>query len=176
VQVRLRGPALARLGRPTLGDLPAVLSQPRLAATLVSLLARYGGSALPLIAEQIDRIDLTLRPDGDGVAVIEGRLLARSNAPLAQFLAVQKNQSSRLLPLVEGPATAMACYGSIAWQGQLDRLGQDVAQQVAPLLGSAWNAQAEDSWRRSWAIRDRNGVFVSVSEVRRDEDGTLDVA
>lgn len=176
LQVRLRGPALARLALPTLNDLPLMLRQPRLGATMVSLLARYGGSTLPSIADQVDRVDLEVRADGDGALVIDGRLLARSNAPLAQFLAVQKNQSSRLLPLVESPATAFASYGSIAWQGQLDRLGQDVAQQVGPALGAAWNAQAEDSWRRSWAIRDRNGAFVSVTEVRRDEDGILDVA
>jgi len=166
LEVHLQGKALTWLQESTAVELPDLTKQDRLLPDVVSLLQRYGRTAFPRLAEQVARLDVTLRGDGESTLVIEGRLLARSDAPLAQFLAVQKNQSSRLLPLLRNEHTAVAVYGSILWQGQLDRLGQDLAAGVATQLGSAWTAQAEDSWRRGWALRDRNNIFATVVQVQ----------
>jgi hypothetical protein len=172
LQIRLHGGSLMNL--PAFPGLSGTKESLLFGPTITSLLHRYGMDSITRVADQIARIDLNVHDGDEGHIVIDGNLLARSDAPLAQFLAVQKNQSSRLLPLVESANTAAVFYGSVTWQGELDRLGQDLTEKVGPLLGSAWNAQAEDSWRRAWAARDRNGVFVAVANVLRDEQGKLD--
>lgn len=175
LEISLRGRAL--LGLDLSGDAEASPWAHLVAPSVISLMHRYGTPALPELADQIARIDLSLDDDRNGGGLsVSGRLLARADAPLAHFLAVQKNLSSRLLPLISNGRTAAAIYGAVLWQGELDRLGQDLAESVGQRLGPAWTAQTEESWRRSWALRDRNGTFAGVLDLDRDTQGRIDTS
>lgn len=176
LEISLRGRALLGLDFSG-GNTQASPWAHLVAPSVVSLMHRYGTPALPELADQIARIDLALNEDRNGGGLgVTGRLLARADAPLAHFLAVQKNLSSRLLPLVSSGRTAAAIYGAVLWQGELDRMGQDLAESVGQRLGPAWTAQVEESWRRSWALRDRNGTFAGVLDLDRDAQGRIDTS
>jgi hypothetical protein len=132
---------------------------------LVAMLGRFGEVARDDVLAQIASISLQARPLGDIGVVIEGRIQARADSALAQVIALQKNQGSRLLPILRGPNTVMSLHGSIAWQGQLDRIGQQMTGAVQAALGERWTAGIEDAWRESWAARDHNGAFAVTWDV-----------
>lgn len=138
-------------------DLPAQTVE--LDPHLVFLLGRFGTGISADLLAQVATISLEVRPVGEIGVVIEGRIQAHADSALAQVIAVQKNQGSRLLPILRSANTVMSLHGSIAWQGQLDRIGQQLAGVVQAKLGERWTRAVEEAWRESWATRDRNGAF-----------------
>jgi hypothetical protein len=103
--------------------------------------------------------------------VVEGRVQTRADSVLAQLISLQQNQGSRLLPILRGPDTVLSLHGSIAWQGQLDRMGQKLASAVHAQVGERWTSAVEDVWRESWAARDRNGAFAVACDMAPRETG-----
>lgn len=132
---------------------------------LVALMTRFGSGARNEILAQVATITLEARPLGDIGVVIDGRIQARADTALAQMVSLQKNQGSRLLPILRNANTVMTMHGAIAWQGQLDRIGQQIAADAQGVLGDGWTRSVEDAWRESWAARDRNGAFAVAWDV-----------
>lgn len=145
---------------------PSLLAMPcDLDPHLVSLLSRFGAGAREEVLAQIATITIEARPMGDIGVVLEGRIQARPDTALAQMVSLQKNQGSRLLPILRGANTVMSLHGSIAWQGQLDRISQQIVGAAQAKMGSHWTPAVEDAWRECWAARDRNAAFAITWDV-----------
>ncbi|MBA3683943.1 MAG: hypothetical protein H0W72_01705 [Planctomycetes bacterium] len=118
------------------------------------------------LGSQVAMVHAELAPAADGVVRLSARLSAKADTVLAQWLALQKNVASRLLPAVRNGADVVA-YGQVEWQGQLDRLGQRMVPAMRALAGERWTPQVEDAWRRYWEMADREGPFAFAMQLPR---------
>jgi hypothetical protein len=125
------------------------------------------------VVDQVAQIACDIGPGPDDTIRVQGRVFAKADTLLAQWVAGQKNAASRLLPVVRGPDTVMAVYGQLDWQGQLDRLGQRLTATARDELGEAWSPQIEEAWRGQWEIADRAGPFAVAFDAERRPDAAV---
>jgi hypothetical protein len=92
-------------------------------------------------------------------------MTAKPDSSLAVWIANQRNQPSRLLPLVRSERTVFSMAGNIVWQGQAERLGKVFAPVLQDAFGDRWNAMVEENWSSLWAVADRAGPFAMASDV-----------
>jgi hypothetical protein len=122
-------------------------------------------SSFPELAAQVASVTCELKPDSEGGVRLLARLQAMPDSALTLWIGNQKNQASRLLPLVRSPATFLTFSGNIAWQGQCERIGQVLGETMKTRLGQRWTAIADEAWRGVWSIIDRSGPFAGACDV-----------
>lgn len=98
-----------------------------------------------------------LRPAGEGELSLSLRAQMRADSALAQWLAAQRNQASRLAPLLRGERTALMVWGSLGWSGQLAEFGASLSTTMRNRLGPAWIPQVDEAWRTWWSLWERTG-------------------
>jgi hypothetical protein len=103
--------------------------------------------------------DVIPQKDNSGLG-IRWTVHAEQDSALIHWIGEQKNQSSRLLPLVGNATSVLTGYGSILWQGQLERIGLELGHQFKDTLGTdRWTPTVEQQWHQQWAILDQQGPF-----------------
>ncbi|HYE05452.1 MAG TPA: hypothetical protein VEL07_07960 [Planctomycetota bacterium] len=144
-----------------LPDLDGAAAQAGVAA------ASYALAAMPALIEQVQSVSWALGPGQvEDSWLISARAVARMGTPLAQWMANQRNQASRLLPALTSDHTVMTVHGGISWQGELERLGVDLAAEMGPRLGAQrWNEAVEKAWNEQWTILDEQGSFAAAFDL-----------
>jgi hypothetical protein len=117
------------------------------------------------LAPQLASFTLELRPEGENAIRVGGSLQALPDSQLAVWIGNQRNQPSRLAALVRGAASFLTISGTVAWQGQAERVGQVVGDGVKPAYGAKWTAAADELWHSMWAIADRSGPFAAAFDL-----------
>jgi hypothetical protein len=112
------------------------------------------------LTDQVASVDWDAQEGKDGVIAMHCQVNAKGDSEVAQWIGKQKNASSRLIPLVRKSESFVSVYGHINWQGQLERLGLRLVQQLQQELGSErWTAAIEEAWQEQWVIMDLEGPF-----------------
>lgn len=127
----------------------------------------YALGAMPALIEQVQSVSCSLAPGQvEDSWLISAHTVARIGTPLAQWMANQRNQASRLLPALTSDSTVATLHGGISWQGELERLGVDLAAEMGPHLGAQrWNQGVEEAWNQQWAILDEQGAFAAAFDL-----------
>jgi len=142
------------------GDyLAASTAVPELNLPLLGNTGEYARRAYQSLAAQVESVTIELRPDGEDSLRVQAKLQARSETALAVWIGNQKNQPSRLLPLLRTPNSVLSLAGTVAWQGQGERLGQLFGEVAKQRAGARWTPVVEDAWQSLWSILDRSGAF-----------------
>jgi hypothetical protein len=134
---------------------PAPVVMPGLPAALASaaaMLNQIGDG----FASQVAEMRFELRPDGEDGLAVAARVRCQPDSLLAVWTGNQRNQPSRLLPLVRTPSSAITIAGDIAWQGLGERLGATLGALRPHPAGAE---TADDSWTALWSLLDRSGAF-----------------
>ncbi len=144
-----------------LPDLDAATAQAGVAA------AGYALNAMPALIGQVQSVSWALGPGQvEDSWMISARAVARIGTPLAQWMANQRNQASRLLPALTSEHTVLTVHGGISWQGELERFGVDLAAEMGPRLGAQrWNQAVEQAWNQQWQILDEQGAFAAAFDL-----------
>lgn len=119
---------------------------------------------------QVDALAWELRPN---LASNEVRLLlkaqARSDSPLAAWIAAQRNQSGRLAAALRSERSAVVMQAHAAWQGQLQRLGELLLPLARVKAGGAWTPEIEEAWKQVYAGWERTSDLAWVLDVAGPE-------
>ncbi len=110
------------------------------------------------ILAQAEQFACELRP-GAGVAGrarLSWRLVARPDSELAAWIAIQQNQGSRILGLVDGPDIALRAAIHVVWQNKLEQAARIVAQRLRVALGDDWTEAFADSWQQLFLVAQRS--------------------
>jgi hypothetical protein len=118
---------------------------------------------------QLAGAELSVRPDAQGAMNFSLGITAKPDSSLAVWITNQRNQPSRLLPIVRSERTVFSLAGNIVWQGQAERLGKIFAPVLQETFGDRWNAMVEENWTSLWAVADRAGPFALASDVELKE-------
>jgi hypothetical protein len=114
---------------------------------------------------QVAGVVIEVRPENESMVKVTARIQAAPESLLAIWIGNQRNQPSRLQPLVRGPATVVAWSGNVAWQGQAERVGQILAEVLKPRHGAAWTAVVDETWHSIATIVDRCGPFAAAYDI-----------
>lgn len=114
---------------------------------------------------QLLSAELSIRPDAQGTLNFALHAQARPDSALAVWIANQRNQPSRLLPIVRTDKTVFSLAGNIVWQGQAERLGKIFADPLKDTYQERWNAMVEENWTAMWGLVDRAGPFAMAADV-----------
>jgi hypothetical protein len=145
---------------------------PDLTALLnLSALRSLAGASWAELVPQLSGMVIELRPDADGMIKLQTRVLALPDSPLAIWISNQRNQPSRLLPVVAGAKAALSLTGNIVWQGQADRAAQPVGELLKATAGDRWSPVVEETWHSICSIVDRCGPFAAALDL--DAKGTV---
>lgn len=147
------------------GDVPDLSAMLQLA-----VIRGLAGAAWAELAPQLTGLVVELRPDADGMIRFQTRVQALPDSPLAIWISNQRNQPTRLLPVVAGAKAAMTLAGNIVWQGQVDRAAQPLVELLKTMAGARWSAVVEETWHSICAIVDRCGPFALALDL--DTKGT----
>ena len=144
---------------------------PDLSALLnLAVLRGLAGTTWAELVPQLSGLVVELRPDADGMLKLQARVLTVPDSPLAIWISNQRNQPSRLLPMVAGAKAAMSLSGNIVWQGQADRAAQALGEVLKATAGGRWSPVVEETWHSICAIVDRCGPFALALDL--DTKGT----
>ena len=144
---------------------------PDLSALLrLATLRGLAGATWAELVPQITGLVVDLRPDADGMIKFQTRVQALPDSPLAIWISNQRNQPSRLLPVVAGAKAAMTLTGNIVWQGQADRAALPLGELFKSMAGDRWSPVVEETWHSICAIVDRCGPFALALDL--DTKGT----
>ncbi len=114
---------------------------------------------------QLSGASIELRPEGENALRVAVTVRSQADSQLGVWVGNQRNQPGRMLSLVSSPASWLTVTGNILWQGQAERLGQIIGQQVKGGSGAAWTASVEELWRGLWALADRTGPFATAIDL-----------
>jgi hypothetical protein len=114
---------------------------------------------------QLGGATLELRPEGENALRVAITMRSQADSQLGVWVGNQRNQPGRLLSLVRTPASWLTISGNILWQGQAERLGQIVGQQVKGGDGAGWTASVDELWRGVWALVDRTSSFAAAIDL-----------
>jgi hypothetical protein len=114
---------------------------------------------------QLQGAELSLRPDHEGTLRFSLQLQALPDSALAVWIGNQRNQPSRLLPLVRSAQSVATLAGNIVWQGQAERLGQVLMPAVKEASEGRWTAMVDENWSAMWALADRAGPFAMATDL-----------
>jgi hypothetical protein len=129
------------------------------------------------LLSQVSLLELRLEPGIDGSLGLRLSCGAKSETALATWISRQSNAGSRLLPLVTRPGDVLTGHGSFRWQGELERLGRDLAKQLATDLGSErFTEQMNADMRSYFTLLDRQGAFAAAVGVLGEGEGRVRVA
>lgn len=115
--------------------------------------------------EQLSTADLSLRPDPQGNMAFSLQLQAKPDSALAVWIGNQRNQPSRLLPIVRSDQSVFTFAGNIVWQGQAERFGKIFTPALKSTYAQRWNAMVDENWSALWTLVDRGGPFVMAMDV-----------
>jgi len=136
--------------------LPPWLPVPRLPASALD--PRPALTALGAwLAQESLSLAVELRPVGTTHARLTLQLKARPDGELASWLTSQQNQATRIVGLVEGPATALAITARVGWTGRLEGMPERLGPRQRAGLSGAWSPAVEESWRQVWRLAERIG-------------------
>ncbi len=116
---------------------------------------------------QVSSWSWQLRSAGTG-GTFSATLKAVPDSPLAEWMRAQANQGSRVAAALTTADTAFVVSGQLAWQGQCDALGQQLATTLKPAHAAAWTPAIDESWRSCWSMLDRTGAFAWGVDLRGD--------
>lgn len=114
---------------------------------------------------QLSKVELSVRPDAQGTMAFSLRLQAMQDSAFAVWIANQRNQPSRLLPVVRSEHSVFTVAGNIVWQGQAERLGKVFGPVYQEIFAERWTAMVDENWTAAWALFDRCGPFASAVDV-----------
>lgn len=114
---------------------------------------------------QLLSAELSIRPDAQGTLNFALNVQARPDSALAVWIANQRNQPSRLLPIVRSDQTMFSLAGNIVWQGQAERLGKIFTDPVKDAYQERWTAMVEENWSAMWGLVDRAGPFAMAADI-----------
>jgi hypothetical protein len=117
------------------------------------------------LLDQINYCEVSIRPDNDGKLHVVMTVTAVPESQLSVWISNQRNQPSRLLPIVARTDSVITAAGNIAWQGQAEQLGQLFQPIAAAQAGNRWNEQVEENWTAMWRLADRAGAFAWAADV-----------
>ncbi len=122
-------------------------------------------AAWQAFVEQLSTADLSLRPDNRGNMTFALHLQAKADSALAVWIGNQRNQPSRLLPIVRSDQSVFTVAGNIVWQGQAERFGKIFVPALQSSYAERWNAMVDENWTALWTLVDRGGPFVMAMDV-----------
>jgi hypothetical protein len=114
---------------------------------------------------QLLSAELSVRPDAQGTMHFALQLQAQPDSTLAVWIANQRNQPSRLLPIVRTEQSFFSVAGNIVWQGQAERVGKVFTDVVKSAYGERWTAMVDENWITMWGLIDRAGPFAMAVDV-----------
>ena len=120
------------------------------------------GGLLP----QIQELGLELRPESDEAMRLSLRVQPVVDSLLGVWIANQRNQPNRLLPLVRTPQSMLTIAGQVAWQGQGERFGAAIGGLIKARSGPAWSDNVDEAWNNLWSLSDRNGPFAAALDMQ----------
>lgn len=114
---------------------------------------------------QLVNAELTVRPDAQGTMNFSLQIQAQPDSALAVWIGNQRNQPSRLLPIVRSDQSIFSVAGNIVWQGQAERLGKIFMPVVQEAYADRWSAMVDENWASMWGLIDRAGPFAMAVDV-----------
>lgn len=114
---------------------------------------------------QLVNAELSVRPDAQGNMNFALQIQAQPDSALAVWIGNQRNQPSRLLPLVRSDKSVFSLAGNIVWQGQAERLSKIFAPVVQELYAERWTAMVDENWISMWGLVDRAGPFAMAVDI-----------
>lgn len=114
---------------------------------------------------QLVNAELTVRPDAQGTMNFSLQIQAQPDSALAVWIGNQRNQPSRLLPIVRSDQSVFSLAGNIVWQGQAERLGKIFMPVVQEAYADRWSAMVDENWASMWGLIDRAGPFAMAVDV-----------
>lgn len=114
---------------------------------------------------QLVNAELTVRPDAQGTMNFSLQIQAQPDSALAVWIGNQRNQPSRLLPIVRSDQSIFSLAGNIVWQGQAERLGKIFLPVVQEAYADRWSAMVDENWASMWGLIDRAGPFAMAVDV-----------
>jgi len=118
------------------------------------------------VMEHVATVVWEIKPGAQGD--IHWRLTAQPKAEslLAQWVAGQKNQGSRLIAAVRTPDTIAVGYGRVVWQGHLERwLQGHLERERLGADGKPLPPETDDLLRTTTAVWDGAGAFAYAAEL-----------
>jgi hypothetical protein len=115
--------------------------------------------------DQLTSAELTVRPDIQGTMNFHLTVQAKPDSALAVWVGNQRNQPSRLLPIVRSEQSVLTCAGNVVWQGQAERLGKIFTPVLKEAFAERWTAMVEENWTALWALADRAGPFAAATDL-----------
>ncbi|HEX3135149.1 MAG TPA: hypothetical protein VHX44_16410 [Planctomycetota bacterium] len=115
--------------------------------------------------DQLTSAELTVRPDAQGTMNFRLNVQAKTDSALAVWIGNQRNQPSRLLPLVRSEQSVFTVAGNVVWQGQAERMGKVFTPALKEAFAERWTAMVEENWTALWALADRAGPFAAASDL-----------
>jgi hypothetical protein len=152
------------------GSVPTAEDMPGLPfAALLSDVLSYGVGRWNELVGDVGGVTLQLMPKGEGgegEMLLHATLSAKATTPLSQWIGLQRNESSRLLPVVRGEKSFLTIHGSIVWKGRLERISGDAATFLRNSLGAAsWTNVIDADWHSLWMIIDNQGPFACALDL-----------
>jgi hypothetical protein len=114
---------------------------------------------------QITSFEITVHPDRDGNFVFSLSIQSLEESQLSVWISNQRNQPSRLLPVVKSPNSLLTMTGNIVWQGQAEQVGQIIMPAVRDQIGERWNPAVDENWTALWRLADRAGPFALGADI-----------
>lgn len=115
--------------------------------------------------DQLTSAELTVRPDAQGTMNFRLTMQAKPDSALTVWIGNQRNQPSRLLPIVRSEQSVFTAAGNVVWQGQAERLGKIFTPVLQEAFAERWTAMVEENWTALWALADRAGPFAMASDL-----------
>jgi len=123
---------------------------------------RAGWSAF---IEQLTSAEVTVRPNAQGTMNFRLTVQSKPDSALAVWVGNQRNQPSRLLPVVRSEQSVFTLAGNVVWQGQAERMGHIFAPVLKEAYAERWTAMVEENWTALWALTDRAGPFAAATDL-----------
>lgn len=123
------------------------------------------GAGWKAFTSQLTKVELSVRPDPLGTMNFALQIQAHPDSALAVWIGNQRNQPSRLLPILRSNQSVFTLAGNIVWQTQAERLGKIFTPVMQETYADRWTPAVDENWTAMWALFDRAGPFALAVDV-----------